>query len=80
MPDTPEHAAKSEKFAHGQYVLKAMDARQSPHPSAKLHLEILHLAKQIRANPTVPADPANPEQPLHTVFDVSVAPKLPRKH
>eukprot|EP00973_Karenia_brevis_P015075 2059590-Karenia_brevis.AAC.1 len=57
-----------------------MDARRSPHPSARLHLEILHLAQQMRAHPTVPADPANPEEPVQTVFDDSMAPKLPRKH
>jgi len=62
------------------FVFTQMDAAKSPDARSQLELAIENLAKQLREDPTIPADPNDANKPDELALREDVAVQLPLKH
>ena len=63
-----------------QYNLRCLPCGVSEDPREILHAAVLTLASHLRDQPTVPANPHQPDEPMTEAFDDDVAELLPPKH
>ena len=64
----------------GYYELACMPAALSPDPRVRMDEALKIVAEQVRADPTLPADEMDGEQPRQDAYSETAAVHLPRKH
>ena len=65
---------------HEFFAVSCLDESSSPDSRCRIEAETAKLALQLRDDPTVPADPRNPNLPLASAFRQDAAVQLPAKH
>eukprot|EP00973_Karenia_brevis_P042279 5851396-Karenia_brevis.AAC.1 len=67
------------KFAQ-LFSIQCLDAAKSPDPRSAFEVCVAQLAKQLRADPTIPADHVDASKPDSTALREDTAVELPLKH
>ena len=77
--ECPEEEAASAE-ALGYYSVECLPVTTSPDPRCRVELALKELSDLIRKEPTVPADPLQPDKPWAHALREDMAVQLPVKH